>query len=101
MKKFWTVMIALCLLLCLLASCGDQTTLEKLHTIKKGWSPQQVAELLGQSGRDLGFSSCIALEYTIDDTMTATVYYLGEHLDECFMIRLKNTETGESTTILE
>ncbi len=101
MKRLLLIIASVCFLLCLFASCGSQTTLEKLHTVKKGWSPQQVAELLGQSGRDLGFSSCIALEYTIDDTTTATVFYRGEHLDECFMIHLKNTETGEYTTILE
>ena len=89
------------LILCSLASCGRQTNLEKLHTVKKGWSPQQVAELLGQDGQDLGFSSCIALEYTINDSTTAIVYYNGEHLDECFMIHLKNVETGERTNVLE
>lgn len=101
MKRFLLIIAAVCLILCLLASCGSQTTLEKLHTIKKGWSPQQVAELLEQSGQDLGFSSCIALEYTIDETTTAIVYYNGERLDECFMIHLKDAETGEHTTILE
>ncbi len=101
MKKFLFVVAAVCLLMCLLASCGSQTTLEKLHTVEKGWTREQVEGLLGEPERELGFSSCLAFEYAIDDTTTAIVYYDGNHLDECFRIQLKNTETDEYTEILK
>ncbi len=75
--------------------------LEKLHTIKKGWTMEQVEDLLGAPNRDLGFSSFIALEYTIDDTTIAIIDYRGEHLNEVNRIQLQNIETNEYTTILE
>lgn len=102
MKKIVIAFISVLLAACLLVSCDEeQTMLDKLNKIEKGWTMEQVEDLLGEPDRELGLSSCIALEYTIDNATTAIVYYGGDHLDECFRIQLKNTETGEYTEILE
>ena len=102
MKKIVIAFISVLLAACLLVSCDEgQTMSDKLNKIEKGWTMEQVEDLLGKPERELGFSSCLAFEYTIDNSATAIVYYGGDHLDECFRIQLKNAETGEYTELLE
>lgn len=97
MKKLWSVLIATCLLLCLLASCGGQTTLDKLHTIKKGWTMEQVIDLLGKPDR-YGERSVVAeIFYTVDKNTEATIAFWSSGIE----ITVYNSETGERAVILE
>lgn len=102
MRKCALALVSVFLVVCLLASCGEQTVQDKLKTIEKGWTMQQVVDLLGEPSDELSeMSSCIVLKYAVDETTTATLYFGGENMDECFRIVLRNRENGGHTTVME
>lgn len=79
----------------------DDTMLDKLYQIKKGWTEEQVCELLGEPNRQGGMSVVVDVYYTVDSTTEAAVYYwVGEQGLIVTKVDLINSESGEHTAIL-
>jgi len=72
-----------------------ESMLDKLHQIKKGWTSEQVRELLGNPD-EAGGSGIYREIYYLNAKETATIMYS----DGVWSITIRNTETSETTTIL-
>ena len=72
--------------------------LDKLHQIKVGWTIDQIEELVGKPDETIDASIAPRIIYYINDTEKAFIDFFGNKVAS---IKIENTETGETTTILE
>ena len=73
--------------------------LEKLYQIKKGWTEEQVKELLGEQDETDGYASIgWAMIYNVSDTEKVIITFFGA--SEVSSTVIYYTETGERVTIL-
>ena len=96
----------LVMLMFVLTSCGrssgDWSVKDKLNQIEKGWTEEQVCDLLGQPDRHGETSSVIDVYYRVDSTTEAAVYYWIEQAQQTVLrVILIDNDTGETTVITE
>ena len=99
-KKIFSILLALCILLCVLSACGQKYSVEKLpkyaqkeFELSAFWAPYDISEEGLKTYKEAGFNTLAMINHSLGNT-SEEQFYLGskrtmEALENCKKVGLK------------